>query len=500
MESSGQTPVLTPLGSQPPSTPIVTLPAVQWLQSTHPVLADAVSGLPVDITPLREILNQPNSSDASNALGAVLAALADHANSQQINLDVQRASLDATSRELADMKLQRLADENTARDLINQLTEAQSSLTASKSSCEEQGRQLQEAAQRLREAADVTDVLRQQLNVAQAQATEAINVAATLRQERDTLQHEGNALRQESNTLRLQLATSCPPAASSPMLRPQPRHPTPKSFNGAPGKRPLERQQEFQGWVTDVRSALAIDRDVWPTAAEKILFVFSVLDGEARNLVHGQVQLVLASINDPSAWPEDLRNVDDMVEKLSKVYVTIDGYAQATRDMESLFMEKPGKKLPFSVFLTKFTQLADDCHWSPARRVEGLKTKVSRDLTSKLVSVLNRPGNEDIDGWIATFRQLQNNIDDDAYRQRSLPNASPATDTTRGQQQGGGDPMDLGSIPGLPRGPLSQAEKDRRRLHNLCNYCGGAGHFRAACPALSQSQGRTTTGKDAPPA
>jgi len=186
MESSGQTPVLTPLGSQPPSTPIVTLPAVQWLQSTHPVLADAVSGLPVDITPLREILNQPNSSDASNALGAVLAALADHANSQQINLDVQRASLDATSRELADMKLQRLADENTARDLINQLTEAQSSLTASKSSCEEQGRQLQEAAQRLREAADVTDVLRQQLNVAQAQASEAINVAATLRQELGT--------------------------------------------------------------------------------------------------------------------------------------------------------------------------------------------------------------------------------------------------------------------------------------------------------------------------
>jgi len=113
MESSGQTPVLTPLGSHPPSTPIVELPAVQWLQSTHPVLADAVSGLPVDIAPLREILSQPNSADASNALGAILAALADHANSQQTNLDVQRASLDVTSRELADLKQQRLADANS---------------------------------------------------------------------------------------------------------------------------------------------------------------------------------------------------------------------------------------------------------------------------------------------------------------------------------------------------------------------------------------------------
>jgi chromosome segregation ATPase len=136
-------------------------------------------------------------ADASNTRSAILAALTDHGNSQQTNLDVQQASLGVTSRELADLKLQRLADENTARDLMNQLTEAQSSLMASKSSCEEQGRQLQEVTQRLLEVSDVTDVLRQQLNVAQAQATEAINVAATLRQERETLRHEGNALRQE---------------------------------------------------------------------------------------------------------------------------------------------------------------------------------------------------------------------------------------------------------------------------------------------------------------
>jgi hypothetical protein len=77
---------------------------------------------------------------------------------------------------------------------------------------------------------------------------------------------------------------------------------------------------------------------------------------------------------------------------------------------------KLGQILAFPIFLTRFTQLADDCRWSAARRVEGLRTKVSRNLTRNLVAVLNRPGDHDIDGWIDMFRQLQNNTDDEAYR------------------------------------------------------------------------------------
>jgi hypothetical protein len=67
-------------------------------------------------------------------------------------------------------------------------------------------------------------------------------------------------------------------------------------------------------------------------------------------------------------------------------YVTLDAYAQANRDMEYLFMEK---NLAFPIFLARFTQLASDCRWSAARRVEGLRTKVSRNLTINLVAVLN---------------------------------------------------------------------------------------------------------------
>lgn len=34
-----------------------------------------------------------------------------------------------------------------------------------------------------------------------------------------------------------------------------------------------------------------------------------------------------------------------------------------------------------------------------------------------------------------------------------------------------------------PRGPLTDAEKKRRRDLNLCSYCGGSGHYANACPA-----------------
>jgi hypothetical protein len=132
--------------------------------------------------------------------------------------------------------------------------------------------------------------------------------------------------------------------------------------------------------------------------------------------------------------------------------------------------------------------------------VEGLRAKVSRNLTRNLVAVLNRPGDHDIDGWIDMFRQLQNNMDDEAYRQRNLPSLSPATNSTREQQQVGGGPMHLGAIPGMPHGPLSQAKKDSRRRENLCGYCGGTDHFRAACPALQQPQGKAKPGKATPPA
>jgi hypothetical protein len=45
----------------------------------------------------------------------------------------------------------------------------------------------------------------------------------------------------------------------------------------------------------------------------------------------------------------------------------------------------------------------------------------------------------------------------------------------------------------LPRGPLSPQEKQRRRDHNLCLYCGRPGHLALSCPEARRSSQSTPT-------
>lgn len=44
------------------------------------------------------------------------------------------------------------------------------------------------------------------------------------------------------------------------------------------------------------------------------------------------------------------------------------------------------------------------------------------------------------------------------------------------------------------RGPLSQAEKDRRRREGLCLYCGNSGHVANDCPNKGKKTGNSGKG------
>lgn len=51
-----------------------------------------------------------------------------------------------------------------------------------------------------------------------------------------------------------------------------------------------------------------------------------------------------------------------------------------------------------------------------------------------------------------------------------------------------GDPMDLSAISNSKKGPLTQEEKERRRMLKLCMYCGGSGHYLQGCPVKPSRQ------------
>ena len=53
-------------------------------------------------------------------------------------------------------------------------------------------------------------------------------------------------------------------------------------------------------------------------------------------------------------------------------------------------------------------------------------------------------------------------------------------------QENGPTPMEIDAA--RRRGPLSEAEKQRRRSNRLCLYCGGPGHIAIHCPHRPQTR------------
>jgi len=82
------------------------------------------------------------------------------------------------------------------------------------------------------------------------------------------------------------------------------------------------------------------------------------------------------------------------------------------------------------------------------------------------------------------------NIDQRKY-QRTLEErkSTPSSSSSRpvAPSTGRSDPRQSTPTPPTssrgPRGPLSTDEKERRRVNNLCHYCGDPGHIGTACPA-----------------
>ncbi|GAA5873412.1 hypothetical protein JCM1840_007375 [Sporobolomyces johnsonii] len=83
----------------------------------------------------------------------------------------------------------------------------------------------------------------------------------------------------------------------------------------------------------------------------------------------------------------------------------------------------------------------------------------------------------------AYHRRLQKAGKGGTYPIFTAPRPSTASETPAEDRM----QVDANRKPAVPtrRGPLTQAEKDHRRKNNLCSYCGGAGHFQDACPALA---------------
>jgi hypothetical protein len=272
----------------------------------------------------------------------------------------------------------------------------------------------------------------------------------------------------------------------------KPRGAEPPMFSGDE-KDCTQRQEEYTNWRTQCHIKMTLDRPFYPEKADRILYIAQHLTGTAFSLVRDRVALVAEHQRDPARWPTGWDDYTSILEHLNPSFITTDVVAFSRRELQK---HRQGR-MPYADFIAMFVKHADASQTPDRQRVDYLKEKINDNLKDALANQVNRPGDEDVPGWIAFLRKLSDNLAD-----RRLAVGSAAPYNPGPTPSPAGDPMDLGKVSATPgKGPVSTAEKDRRRRNRLCHYCGENGHFVLNCPnkrwkGSTDQSGDTTQGKE----
>ncbi|KAE8185224.1 hypothetical protein CF328_g7609, partial [Tilletia controversa] len=156
------------------------------------------------------------------------------------------------------------------------------------------------------------------------------------------------------------------------------------------------------------------------------------------------------------------------------------------------------QKSSVSAYLSDFTAIASHLDLTDQIKVHHFKRGLKNDVLDQL-ALLPQPS--DFDGLV----KLANQIDARLFAQRRSKSTSQASSIqfkpkTSYKSTSVNIPVEVKPIASGPvprqidatqrRGPLTEAEKQRRRDNNLCLYCGGANHIANACPVKnSRSSG-----------
>jgi hypothetical protein len=154
---------------------------------------------------------------------------------------------------------------------------------------------------------------------------------------------------------------------------------------------------------------------------------------------------------------------------------------------------------PVAAYAAEFRQLACEVGWGDAALVDAFRYGLREDVKDLLLTLPDAASLSEITAQAVRcdnrlFERRRERLQ--AVRSNyNPPMAQPAspwqnlTQTPPGAlqqlQPSAGDPM---QVDVARSGPLSAAEKTRRRRNGLCLYCGQTGHIAATCPAKARRQ------------
>ncbi|KZZ87382.1 Retrotransposon gag protein [Ascosphaera apis ARSEF 7405] len=321
-----------------------------------------------------------------------------------------------------------------------------------------------------------------------------------LNDQRRDLHNEVAELRSQLAALRPQSTTAtssapspapAPVSASGPSSSPDKvvKIPDPAVFSGS--------RDDLSRWTAQVKVKLSVNASHFPNEESRIGYLFSRLSGAAAQ----QLLPFFASGSGSSS----LSSVAEFFQVLENAFGDPDRKTTAQNKLESLYQ----RNKEFAVHYAEFQRTAADCCYDD----EALKSRLRRSLSHELQYALAMVPESEISSYTSLVyrcQQLDNNLRAVTNNTRShtsaarprpssgpvvsspviaprytpspvVPRPAPAPAPRAAPAVPRHDPMEIDASG--PRGPLTEAERQRRRSGNLCLYCGQSGHFRVNCPS-----------------
>jgi Ty3 transposon capsid-like protein len=246
----------------------------------------------------------------------------------------------------------------------------------------------------------------------------------------------------------------------------EPKLPLPERFNG--------NRKLYRTFSQQVKTILVLNASRFPTDESKILFIGSLLTGDAAHWFEATTrhdsQITFQTFND----------------LFSQLFSDPHTVTTARREIRSLAQGT----MSASVFCTKFLALSADTGFNEPALIDLFRSNLSPAIKDVLATSADCPST------INEFIKYVITIDNRLFERKLESRLGPRSFSPMPFQRHRGPaqipvPMELDAIASATvnkpsRGPLSQDEKDRRRRGGLCLYCGKAGHLALQCPAKNR--------------
>lgn len=237
---------------------------------------------------------------------------------------------------------------------------------------------------------------------------------------------------------------------------------------------PTERQQDFEIWISKIRSVFARDSTYFDTAVSQILHIGDLLEGKAYEYISDGINKMLSNPTNPANWQWQDR--EGLLQHLSTHYVTLDTTQTAKHKLDDF----PQKGRNYWSWKAELDEAMTRAKKTEEQKVDLLRKWINPKMKGLVTGLPHIIPDDDYDAWSKQMDTFARNLAILAH-QENLEKKTPAlaqTQTLQPTQAAQslaspvGDPMQLDR--------LSDQERQRRVTNKLCLACGEPGHWKDA--------------------